>query len=47
MTSWKDICREKNGPDVCDTPDVCKACLRAAFMKRLARFRAIKSKEQE
>lgn len=30
MTSWKDVCREKNGSDVCDTEDACQSCITRA-----------------
>lgn len=27
---WKDICREKNGSDACDTADACDTCIKEA-----------------
>ena len=30
MSGWKDVCRSKNGSDVCDTPDACDGCVREA-----------------
>ena len=36
MSDWKDICREKNGSDVCDSAEACSDCTnRAAQMSEL------------
>lgn len=26
MAHWKDVCRERNGPDVCDSAEACAQC---------------------
>lgn len=33
---WRDICREKNGPDVCDSGNICEACIKGAIAKAVA-----------
>jgi hypothetical protein len=35
---WKDICRDKNGPDVCDSVDACARCINEAARQMTARI---------
>lgn len=34
---WKDICGERNGPDVCDTADACRTCIEKAARRMAGR----------
>lgn len=36
MTSWRDICRERNGAEVCDSAERCATCERKALRMRQA-----------
>lgn len=36
MSHWKDVCREKNGPDVCDSPG-CSRCIAEAARRMTER----------
>lgn len=45
MTTWRDVCRETNGPDVCDGADKCTRCVGEAARREAARLGAERPKD--
>lgn len=47
MSSWKDVCRDKNGSDVCDTADACQRCIEQAARQMTDRLLSSAKEEQK